>query len=323
MRPPEKPVRGDSRPCRYGLLHPSPRSDSARRENDALLGPATLGIEVTVPALARCCGLGNVDPQHDGGADSRAAIESCLEHPTPPPGAFLVTVRPDLDALGAMALLSLRRTNDRLGADLRARVAAIGVMDRFARGPWPGPRRLPATHQDHLDLLSDGAAGLAGPIAVSADRDLPLNDRVALIAAWLSAGSVPDAYARAGDAHAAALMRAIVTGSVTVRPVSGGAVAALEGSAPGALRLGYCLAPVVVALDPAFRFRNGPPHRKFTIAQYVEGHVDLAGLAACLAVREPGWGGSRTIIGSPQGAGSALRLDEVIDAVLRHQVPRR
>ena len=45
----------------YGLL--DPRAGVAG-ENLPLLGAATLGIEVTVPELARRCGLGNIDPQH-------------------------------------------------------------------------------------------------------------------------------------------------------------------------------------------------------------------------------------------------------------------
>ena len=77
--------------------------------NVRLLGPMTLGVEVTVPELARRCGLGNIDPQHGGGVGAgtadTAAIEACLTVTPPPAGATLVTVRPDLDAFGAMALL--------------------------------------------------------------------------------------------------------------------------------------------------------------------------------------------------------------------------
>lgn len=68
--------------------------------NEALLGPMTLGIEVTVPALAARCGLRNIDPQHTGGDPQHAAIEVCLEAPLPPDGATLVTIRPDLDSVG-------------------------------------------------------------------------------------------------------------------------------------------------------------------------------------------------------------------------------
>jgi hypothetical protein len=73
-----------------------------------------------------------------------------------------------------------------------------------------------------------------------------------------------------------------------------------------------------VACDHAFRFRDGRPHRKFTVCQFSEGHVDLRGVKADLDAIERGWGGSPTIIGSPQGVGSQLSIELVLDVVERH-----
>lgn len=78
-----------------------------------------LGIEVTDPAAAALCDLGNIDPQHGHGAQGRyalsaveqngiAACDAALTWPLPPNGATLATVRPDLDSITAMAVLSLR-----------------------------------------------------------------------------------------------------------------------------------------------------------------------------------------------------------------------
>lgn len=93
----------------YGLLR-NDISPAADRHNDELLGPNTLGIEVTSKPLAERCALGNIDPQHKPGGGS-SAIEEALNLPRellPPNGTRLVTMRPDKDSIGAMAILSLR-----------------------------------------------------------------------------------------------------------------------------------------------------------------------------------------------------------------------
>jgi hypothetical protein len=57
---------------------------------------------------------------------------------------------------------------------------------------------------------------------------------------------------------------------------------------------------------------------KDTIAQAELGWVDLPAVQAELAALEPGWGGSPTIIGSPQGVSSSLTLEQVTDVIARH-----
>ena len=78
------------------------------------------------------------------------------------------------------------------------------------------------------------------------------------------------------------------------------------------------LAPVVVALNPEFRFRGGEPHRKFTVCQFSAGYCDIPGALRELNGLEEGWGGSPTIGGSPQGVSSALTVEEVVRVVTRH-----
>ena len=57
--------------------------------------------------------------------------------------------------------------------------------------------------------------------------------------------------------------------------------------------------------------------RKLTIAQYDPSYLDMDRLAQDLNMLEPGWGGSATLLGSPQGASSALSLDACLFATLR------
>ena len=115
----------------YGLLRKD-ASLEAERHNAEWLGPSTLGIEVTSNHLADKCGLGNIDPQHQSNGHS-SAIEYALNHPIPPPGSKLVTIRPDKDSLGAMAVLTLRADGKEHSIN-KLLVSWIGALDRFGHG---------------------------------------------------------------------------------------------------------------------------------------------------------------------------------------------
>jgi hypothetical protein len=63
--------------------------------------------------------------------------------------------------------------------------------------------------------------------------------------------------------------------------------------------------PIAVVYNPEMPGPNGP-YKKYTICQYTAGYIDLQKLSRLLNELEPGWGGSPTIIGSPQGESSKL-----------------
>lgn len=294
----------------YQVLDPRPQAPLP----DGLAPDRTLGIEVTAAHLARLCGLGNLDPQHTGGDPGTAAIQAALIHPLPPAGSLLATIRPDLDALGAMATLELRRQGP-LSEATRHRIDRIAEVDRHEHGPWPGPRPLPAPDDDEppgpLAILAD----------VAADRHLALTQRVGTLRAWLATGSLPaDAEDRSRRIRAA---RAAAVQETSLLEVRGQAtIAAIQGTHRLGVSLGYRTAPVVVAENPEYRLSDGPPHRKLTIAQYQPGWVDLGGVIADLNRREPGWGGSPTICGSPQGIPCQTPRDTVLDIVEAHLLRR-
>lgn len=297
----------------YATLDPRNTPD-----NDHVLGDGStvLGIEVTVPALATRCGLGNCDPQHLGGDAGTAAIEAALEWPLPPRGATLATVRTDADALGAMAVLTLRAQGVDLAevgdSRMLERVSAIAAADKEATGPWPG--RLRVGSASALARLDGTGAGEA--VAVIADRVMdcthPLARRVGHMHHWLRVGEVPggeEIRGRLLDEAQEALAELTVLPDEAVD-----SVILVQGSHRLALSLGYHYGPVVVAFNPAFRFQGGEPHRKFTIARW-NSAVPMAWdrLREQLQQREPGWGGSSSIMGSPQGVSSGLMPDEVMD----------
>lgn len=377
----------------------------------------TLGIEVTIPAVADACGLGNVDPQHGHSREAFMALDcatsaiscvgTCVDTVLPSEGT-LVTVRPDLDSIGAMALIVLRSTylwtdnNNAVRDDLWGRVMSIAKADSFTpsvewspsplpteENPWPRAGAVDSTQGlAHLGMICSPRRG---------DVALPLAERVALIACWLRFGEdglpmnrtdedgpvvsaiykacgvepwiATDAYplARIMDARARALAsrrslatEAQKTGAVVVSenprrcargecPVDvdtdGGCcctpcapIAIVRVSHAGAMGLGYCVAPVVIAFDQA-----NPG--KVTIAAYAARYLDVALLKARLNEAElaervaastcanggdfqehadarlaafhagDAWGGGATIVGSPQRGGTKLNESTILEAV--------
>ena len=288
----------------------------AQAANDAIFTQGdVLGIEVTVPSLAARCELGNIDPQHSGGREDLAAIEVALNWPLPPAEAILATVRPDLDSVGAIAVLVLRREGSSLesAAD---RIRQVAESDRFARGGWPGPQPLPTQTEP---WVKDGSARpLAAIAAAVADFRQPLESRVRLMADWLLTGAEPAAYLEWVEKERQELIQALEAGQIHARLSETGRVAVVESTHRAATSIGYRLAPVVVALNPSFRFGDGEAHRKFTVCQFESGWADIKSALVELEGLEPGWGGSPNIGGSPQGISSTLSVEEVVEVVERH-----
>lgn len=282
---------------RYHLLDPRDvlAGVAYLRDNEAL------GLEVTIPELATACRLGNIDPQHTGRDARRAAIEDVVTVALPPAGTVLITVRPDADAIGSMAVLEARAAGEPVDP---ARVGLIAEADKEAVGPWPGPGRI------RVDEVTD----VAVVNAVCMDHRTPLEDRVSAVRQWLTGGTIPggeEIRARLRDEAAAALAATKVT--------ENDGVAAVTSTHRKGVDIGYQHAPVVVATNPSFRWQGGPAHVKHTVARWNTSQpMDWAGMLAALRQAEPGWGGSSSICGSPQGVGSTLSQEQVVEIVRRY-----
>lgn len=152
----------------------------------------------------------------------------------------------------------------------------------------------------------------------------------ALIAVWVATGCRPVEFIGAGavfcgfcHASIAERMREregalyIVPGNMTEECIPYGSprpedVAIVRVAHAGAIGLGYCLAPVVVAFDAS-------TPGKVTIACYNTRYLDVEGLLADLRERETGWGGNvrSGILGSPQNGGTKLRDDTIVNLVAK------
>jgi hypothetical protein len=346
---------------KFALLDPRTTS-AAKAANDAVFGAvpsAVVGIEVTVPALAARCAV-NIDPQHSPPPPAEegswtgwlprayaecAAIDVARWCPLPPDGATIATVRPDLDSIGAMAVLLLRADSGlpELSAEVWDRVALISAADRFARGPWPGPRPLPSVG-NRWPAAQAGASDtreLAAIAACVADHHLSLDTRVTAMVQWLLYSETgydfpANRYRTIVEAERDAMIAALNSGEIVLDLLDGeeildpeegnyeelghdqGSVAVVCTTHRAATMLGYCIAPVVVAENPAFRSGGGAAHRKVTICAWDASHCDIRAALAELAALESGWGGSPTIGGSPQGVSTMLSLETIVGIVAKH-----
>lgn len=180
----------------FQALDPRPTPEAAAANEDILSG-ATMGVEVTIPELAGRLTHGNIDPQHAGGLDT-TAVEASLGAELPPPGTTLVTVRPDLDSVAAMAVLDLRQSGGlslppEAAAEVIARIKDIAVRDSFSRGGWPGPKPFPSPESPWGSEGSD-APRIGALAAAIADFRVPLGERVEIMRDYLIDGRLPSAY---------------------------------------------------------------------------------------------------------------------------------
>jgi hypothetical protein len=260
-----------------------------------------LGIEVTVPALAARCFIGNLD-HHGAGdtAETPSACEQALECQLLCDDMALATVRPDADSVTAMAVIMNRlawRPNNR---DL---VAAVGRFDRLGPSAGKPEPRVTAIARKAMD------------------HKVALGDRVRWVADILAGGGKESEVAALVAARDAELTAARMESNLTVYP--NGKVAVVVSTHRFATALGYESAPVVVAMNPKMPVDPKDPskgsYRKFTVCRY-DSHVpcDLPAALAELQQLEPGWGGRGDIFGSPQGVSSNLSLEQVLEVVSRH-----
>lgn len=338
---------------KYGILHPR-KTPEAIAHNEQLLGAKTLGIEVTIPELAAKCGLGNIDPQHLDN-EQKSAIEKVIEtwdnwENVLTDDSIMVTVRPDLDSIGAMAIIEILLDQKKqfeidpngseagkyayystfgLTDNTKIRVDLVAKSDFFERGDWK-PYSLPTEENPWLKDNAPAAniQPLAAMAAAVADFKVPIEDRVMWMIDWLLFGKEPGGYRDRVEKERTDMIHALENGQIKIEKKEFTSlnfynedhantldIVMVTSTHRAATMIGYSIAPVVIAINPEFMFQGGEPHRKITICQYQNGYLDLKKVADSLNLIEPGWGGSTTIIGSPQGKGSVISVAQLWDAI--------
>ena len=302
----------------FSLLDPRLTED-AKRYNEEVFRNEVFGIEVTIPALSDRC-IFNIDPQHGYVRSDRAAVQDAvLYNPLPPKGTTLVTIKADLDSIGSMAVLDCRACGTSLkGAS--GRISLITKIDRFERGDWPGIREFPTSEVLWTD--ADKWMRTSTPIAMYVgDNSIPLQERVVAMQKWFLDFEDPRGYRERAVEERQALARSIESGDIVWKMYggiqNGKKICFVRTTHRSATSVGYCRAPVVVALNRHFPVISGTI-RKFTICAYREKYADIVGAVEELNSMEPGWGGSHTIGGSPQDRSSELKVKEVVSVVMNH-----
>lgn len=260
-----------------------------------------LGIEVTLPAYASKCNLGNLD--HHGPDDTAETPSACMQ-------AFwmnfatqitaMVTVRPDADSITAMAVIVNKMEGHLVDESL---VKEIDAFDRL--GPAVGE-------------VSSVVTAIARK---ACDFRLSLDERVRWVSEILAGDGKEEEVAELVSARAAEIKAAREASFLSV--VDDGRMATIISTHRFATNLGYENATVVVAQNPEmpvdFRDPSKGTYRKYTICRY-DSHVqcDLPAALKELQKLEEGWGGRGDIFGSPQGVSSKLTFSEVVEIVSRH-----
>lgn len=186
----------------YRFIALDPRRDVSQLSPDEWA--LTLGVEVTVPVLADACGRGSIDPQHgcsrgavwvafDGHGQAAIGVARDVIE-VPRAGLTLATIRRDVDSLGAMAVFVLRSIGLPGGAwspDAWARIALIAERDAFVPGAAWAPRPLPTIANPWpMTAAPVSETKSLAPLGVicspfRGQTELPLAERVAIVACWL------------------------------------------------------------------------------------------------------------------------------------------
>jgi len=133
---------------------------------------------------------------------------------------------------------------------------------------------------------------------------------------YLMVGRLPKQYYNPAFDELSAIAVGLESGEIAYRVY--GQVATITSGLSHVLRLGFCLAPVVVCLNPCFSFGGKSDLKKYTIAQWRPGYCDLEKVWFELSCYELGWGGSNVLGGSPQGKSSSLGMGMVTGVVEEH-----
>ncbi|MDD3006778.1 MAG: hypothetical protein PHX30_04325 [Candidatus Pacebacteria bacterium] len=218
-----------------------------------------------------------------------------------------------------MAVFEMRREGIDLNPAME-RIMKIAASDKFAHGGWPGPQPLP-TRENPWPLASASTEAdprLAAIAAFVSDWNVPMDIAVKGMKKWLLSGEVPEGYEEKVQKEREDLIRALESREIQMKNHNG--IAVVESTHRAATTIGYSMSPIAVLLNPQFGFGAGPKFIKFTVCQFEAGYVDLKSVFAELSQLEPGWGGSPTIGGSPQGVSSQLDLDTVVEVVRKHLI---
>lgn len=280
-------------------------------------GFSIIGLEMTVPQLSELCDR-NIDPQHTNGKAEQCCAKEIYEKAPELLGWYkskdlnkvvFITNRVDVDSVASYALADRYLQGKKLGA--KENIEKINEHDAFQGAKWEKPKSI----EDAFNPENKVAA-LASSIKVFMITPQNIED----VKSFIDTGKVNETVMHNYKTVQQGIISRVKSGEIKTE-VKGG-IAYVETTLPCATNVGYSLAPVVVAVNPAMKLgAQGTPFRKISICQHEAGYVDLNAVKASLNAKENGWGGSPTFIGSKQGENCNISLSEIQKTVFANLTP--
>lgn len=272
-----------------------------------------IGLEVTHKLLNQQLDL-NIDPQHNFDANLCTCVEDLIKNlekisnQIQNKKIWLFFLKTDLDSVAAASVLDLHINNmiDFTSDDINERIKSIADYDRHGR-KW-NPK-----NQQIKNIIGEKIP--RGLFMLVSGWKNSLEYKIETMKEWITTGTFTDveqynlmATKNFKEALASSKIEEIIPGKLVF----------IKSNKRGACGIGYQLAPIVIAMNPSFRFGFGEKRvygRKWVIAQCDEGFVPMLDILRSILEMESGWGGSRTIIGSPQDRPSHITKDDLVSAV--------
>ena len=273
-----------------------------------------IGLEITIPEISKKLTY-NIDPQHHLKIwlDNKESNVTCLEkfrnflprvNEMTGKELHVFFLKPDLDSISAAAVLDIYLDNPTwiLQEDISERIQAIADYDKHGR---------------ICNKLLHSPKIPRGLFMYVAGWKNSIYDKISITKTWILDGTFKDIskFNRIADRKFKQSLFNSKTEIIIPKKL-----VFIKSINRGACGLGYRYAPVTVALNPSYRFGIDDSRiygKKWIIAQQSNGFINMSGILEELSKIEPGWGGSPSIIGSPQDRPSKILKDDIIDIVIQ------
>ncbi len=280
----------------------------------------SLGLEIT---LKTPDGFTNIDHHGENCTDeSPSCIEQVMEKSLKElPEGKMATVSPDLDSVGAMAVILLKREGKKVDERL---VKAIGLLDR--KGPAyfyeKGQQDLGLENDEEFEKIKEILKACRYRLNI---ERLRLPEAVLFMMKILSGDYTEEEIKKYAQEYDKKLEEAKKESKVEV--IIDGLLVFVESKHQMAFDIGYEKGKIVIAYNPEFEWKGtGTITPKYTIARRDSNvrEIDMEGLLEELnkIAEEKGlqgrWGGRENIIGSPIGENPLLDPEEVKDIVKKY-----
>ena len=271
-----------------------------------------IGLEITIPEISKKMTY-NIDPQHNSKlwAFGKECGSTCIEKfkkILPSIGEMtgkelhIFFLKPDLDSISAAAVLDIYLDNPLwiLQEDISERINAVAEYDRHGRSKFSYSMKIPRGLFMYISGWKNNIC-----------------DKINLTKTWLLDGTFKNIskFNRIADRKFKQSLFNSKTEIIIPKKL-----VFIKSVNRGACGIGYKYAPVTIALNPSYRFGIDDSRiygKKWIIAQQTDGFVDMGGILYELSKIENGWGGSPSIIGSPQDRPSKILKDDIVDIVTK------